>query len=300
MIDEVGGSPQGGSGMKVETGKVGNDIALHRRSWLPAGLPAGQLLLVHGYGEHGGRYEHLAGALAAGGYAVHAVDLRGHGRSPGPRGHILSWQEYLHDIAALHDAARRADPELPLFLFGHSMGGLLVLDYAGRHPAGISGVIASAPALGRLPAAPPLRAVGAALSLLAPGLALTLPGDPGILVRDPAAMAAWRADPLIHGRASARFSTELARAMREVPRRAPEFRTPLLLLHGSEDRLIAPEGSADFYAAAGSPDKERIVYPGARHEPHQDHERDRVARDIVRWLAARGAGRAERGGDAGR
>src|SRR5579884_966775 len=272
--------------MRLETATLG---ALHRRSWLPEGAPRAAVLVMHGYGEHSGRYDYLATALTASGYAVHAIDLRGYGRSSGSRGHIQSWDAYLSDIAALHVAVRDTSPDLPLFFYGHSMGGLLVLDYAGRHPEGIAGVIVSAPALGRLPAAWPLRALAAVLTVIRPTVAMEFPGDPTILVSDPAAIGAWRADDLIHGRASARFSAEMARAMREVPRRAPDFRVPLLILHGSEDRLILPEGSREFYENAGSEDKVRIVYEGGRHEPHQDRDRDRVIRDIVTWLDHRTA-----------
>jgi alpha-beta hydrolase superfamily lysophospholipase len=255
---------------------------------LPAGPPKAAVAMVHGFGEHAGRYAGLHRALVAAGCAVAAADLRGFGRSPGVRGHIDRWDDYRHDAAAIVAQAAALAPGRPVFLFGHSMGGLIVLDHALHRPQGLAGVIASGPAL--VPAGPrrPLLELAARmLSRVAPRLGTELGLDPAGISSVPAEVEAYLSDPLVHGRATMRWGAEILRTMADTLARAGEFPRPLLLLHGADDPINAPEGSRAFFEGCGHPDRALRLYPGCRHEVHHDIERKRLERDLTRWIAER-------------
>ena len=272
-----------------------------------AGEPKAAVAMVHGFGEHAGRYGALHASLLASGYAVAAADLRGHGRSPGPRGHVDGWDDYRADCAAIVGLARSLAPGRPVFLFGHSMGGLIVLDAALRTPDGLAGVVASGPAL--VPAGPrrALKELAAVvLSRIVPRAGTELGLDPQGISSQPEEVTAYLADPLVHGRATMRWGAEILRTMVETRTRAGEFARPLLLLHGAADPINAPEGSEAFHAACGHPDRTLRLYPGSRHEVHHDVGRKRMERDLLRWLGERcmrvapGAGGATPPGGAAR
>ncbi|HYF61082.1 MAG TPA: alpha/beta hydrolase [Burkholderiaceae bacterium] len=261
---------------------------------LPApGAPRAAVAMVHGLGEHHGRHEGVRQALHREGFAVAAADLRGFGRSPGARGHVDGWDDYRRDVAAIVGLARSLAEGRPVFLYGHSMGGLIVLDVALRRPEGLAGVVASAPALEPAgPRRPVLEALSRPLAAIAPGRAIELGLDPAGLSTDPAVVEAYRADPLVHGRVSMRWGAEILRTMAEVRAAAPRFPLPLLLLHGDDDPINAPAGSVAFHAACGHPDRTLRRYPGSRHEVHHDVGRRAFERDLVRWIGER-AQRAE-------
>jgi alpha-beta hydrolase superfamily lysophospholipase len=273
----------------------------------PPAEPKAAVAMVHGFGEHAGRYRALQDALVAAGFAVGAADLRGHGRSPGARGHVDRWDDYRADTAAIVGLARSLAPGRPVFLFGHSMGGLIVLDYALARPDGLSGVIASGPALRQAGPRRPLRELAVrVLSRIAPRTGTGLGLDPAGISGDPTEVAAYLADPLVHGRASMRWGAEILRTMAGTAARAAEFPVPLLLLHGEADPINAPEGSRAFHAACGHADRTLRTYPGSRHEVHHDVGRRRFERDLLRWLAERAMrvqpsdGRAAAGAEPGR
>jgi alpha-beta hydrolase superfamily lysophospholipase len=254
----------------------------------PAQSPHAAVAMVHGVGEHVRRYEALHQALTGQGFAVAAADLRGFGRSPGPRGHIDRWDDFRADVGAIVGLARSLAPERPVFLFGHSMGGLIVLDYALHRPDGLAGVVASGPAL--IPAGPrrPLLELTArVLSVVAPRAGTELGIDASGISSDPAVVADYLADPLVHGRVSMRWGAEILRVMADTLARAPEFSLPLLLLHGADDPINAPAGSQAFHDACGHPDHTLRLYPGSRHEVHHDTGRLAFERDLLRWLRAR-------------
>ena len=263
-------------------------LSLYFRGWRPESPtpPKAVVALVHGFGEHSGRYASLIHYLVPRGYALYAFDLRGHGRSPGRRGHINSWQEFREDVGAFLQEVRRYEDVRPLFLFGHSMGGLMVLDYALHHPEGLKGVIASGPVLAQPGVSPVLLFISRVLSRVWPTFSLDTHLDASAISRDPDVVAAYRADPLVHSRASARLGTELTRTVEWVMAHADAWRLPLLILHGGADRLAPPEGSRVFFDAVVFEDKARIEYPGGFHEPHNDVERERVLADIAAWLEA--------------
>jgi alpha-beta hydrolase superfamily lysophospholipase len=254
----------------------------------PRGEPRGAVAMVHGFGEHALRYADLHRVLLDAGFAIAAADLRGHGRSPGPRGHVDAWSDYRADCAAIVALATSLAPGRPVFLFGHSMGGLIVLDYALARPEGLAGVIASGPAL--VPGGnrrPVLAFVARLLSRVVPRASIELGLHPSGISSLPAEVAAYESDPLVHGRASLRWGAEILRTMAATLGRADAFPLPLLLLHGADDPINSPEGSRLFHARCGHADHALRLYPGSRHEIHHDVGRADMERDLLRWLRDR-------------
>ncbi|HQU16947.1 MAG: hypothetical protein B7Z66_06430 [Chromatiales bacterium 21-64-14] len=258
-------------------------VELHYRRWRPEDARA-VLVIMHGISEHSGRYANVVNAVVPQGYAVYGFDLRGHGRSPGQRGYIESWREYREDLAAFITRIAEWEPHLPRFLLGHSMGGVIALDYCLEHPQGVSGVIASAPALGEIRLPRVLWALAHVMHRFWPRFSVRLPLSPADVSRDPAVMRDIDADPLIHSQGSARLGIELQRAARRVQERAREFRVPLLIVHGGADRLVPLEGSRRFMRHVLFPDKELLEYAGGYHELYNDIIRDQVLADTLRWL----------------
>lgn len=262
-------------------------LSLFRRAWRPAGAPRAVLINVHGLGDHSGLYPALVEHFTARGLVVHAPDVRGNGRSHGQRAYVERWDEYREDLGCFLGAVRSEEPGLPIFLLGNSLGGLIVLDYALHHPEGIQGVIAASPPLGRLGVPAPLLALGRVLSRLWPRFSLRTGMDLSGLARDPAVIETVLADPLFHRAGTARLSTEVTAAIARVQQAAPRFPLPLLLLHGSADRMVRPEGSRAFAARVGHPDRELREYAGAYHVLFADLDRERVLTDVERWIADR-------------
>ncbi|MFQ5435090.1 MAG: alpha/beta hydrolase, partial [Anaerolineae bacterium] len=261
------------------------DLKLFYQSWLPDEPAKAVIVLVHGLGEHSGRYPHVVNHLVPQGFAMYGLDHRGHGRSAEKLcAHVMDWAEYRGDVQAFVQFVRGQQPDLPLFLLGHSMGGLIVLNYALHHPEGLQGVIASAPAVGDVDANPLLLFVGKILSRLKPDFALESQLDVNAISRDAAVVQAYQDDPLVTGKVSARWSTEFMGAIEWTRSHAHQFQPPLLIIHGDADSLVLPEGSRLFFENVPHDDKERIVYPGGYHEGHNDLHHEQVTADLARWL----------------
>jgi alpha-beta hydrolase superfamily lysophospholipase len=259
-------------------------LLLFHRTWRPAAPPRAVLLNLHGLGDHSGLYGALGDRMVASGFAVHALDLRGNGRSPGKRGHVDAWSDYREDLRRFVELVRREEPGRPLFLLGNSLGGLIAIDYALHHPEGLRGVIAAAPPLGRLSVPSVLLALGRVVSRIWPTFSLETGMDLSGLARDPAVVAELLADPLFHRVGSARLSTEVQAAIARVQSRAAEFPLPLLVLHGSKDRMVPPDGSRLFVARVVHPDKRLIEYPEGYHVLFADSDREQVLADLVHWI----------------
>lgn len=275
--------------MKHKEGKFsgGDGRQLYRQSWMPDDEPKAVLVIIHGLGEHSGRYANVVNHLAPLGYAIHSFDHRGHGRSAEkPTAHVHHWGEYHQDVGAFLEMVRQQHPDLPLFLMGHSMGGLITLGYVLDHPEGLQGVVASGPAVGAVNAPPILMFIGRILSRIAPGFVLQASLNGEDVSRDQEAAKAYEEDPLVTGRVSARWSTEFVSAIEQAQSRAAEFKPPLLIVHGEDDPLVPEESSRIFFEKVQHQDKERIVYEGGRHEPHNDIQHAQVTADIHRWLEA--------------
>ena len=258
---------------------------LFGQSWRPE-QPKAVVLVVHGFGEHSGRYGYLVPPLTAAGYAVYALDHRGHGRSPGKRGHIDSFDDYLVDVRALAAFAQAASPGLPVVVFGHSLGGLIALLYALRYPPGLAGVIASAPLLTKPNVSPMLLTVAQLLSRVAPSFALDTGLDATTISRDPAEVERYTSDPQVHSKSTARAGSEIMKAIDWAQAHAGELTVPLLLYHGDADNLVPIEGSRRFFAAVQEQDKQFVERPGGYHESHNDLGRDELFAMIVAWLNA--------------
>ncbi|PRG32326.1 alpha/beta hydrolase [Burkholderia multivorans] len=255
-----------------------------------AAPPRATVALLHGLAEHAGRYAPLAARLNAAGIDLLAIDLRGHGRSPGKRAWVARFDEYLDDADALVDEAARAPT--PLFLMGHSMGGAIAALYAiERAPARactLAGLVLSSPALA------PGRDVPRwmlALSRLISRVWPTFPAiriDAALLSRDADVVAANRADPLVHhGPVPARTGAEILDAMARIERGRDTLRVPVLVYHGTADKLTEPDGSRTFGARVGSADRTLTLYEGGFHETMNDIERERVIDALIGWIDAR-------------
>ncbi len=266
------------------------DMELYCQSWQPDQPCRAVILLVHGFGEHGGRYNYLTDYLVAKGYTIHSFDLRGHGRSPGPRGHVNAWNEFRDDLRAFVTTtvatSHAQQPDTPHFLFGHSFGGLIALNYALQYPAELRGVIASAPLLAQANLSPLLRLAARVLLRVKPDFAVKTALDGGTISRDPAEVQRYRRDPLVHATGTPRLEQAIRTAIVWTQAHAADLRLPLLLYHGVADRLVPIRGSRTFFDAVTIADKTWIEYVGGFHESHNDLDRATVFADLTRWLEA--------------
>jgi lysophospholipase len=277
--------------------RAADGVRLHHASWLPHD-PRAVLLVSHGHGEHGGRYAELARFLAERGVAVHAVDHRGHGRSGGPRGHVDRFGDYVRDLEAWRRAVIAGHPpRLPVFLLGHSLGGLIAIRHLQAHPAAFAGAILSAPLLGIAVRAPRWKtALSGLLSRVLPRLPFGNELDPSMLSTAPGYLEAYRADTLLHPTITPRLYTEMVRAMDDAFRAPESIRVPLLVLAPTGDRVVAPEAVARF-ASACPGDVQVRRYEGFQHEALNEAERHRVMDDAAAWLNARIHASAASAGD---
>lgn len=271
----------------VGTFKGVGGLDLYYQSWYPEGKAKAILVLVHGLGGHSSFYQNLIYHLLPKQYAVYGLDLRGHGRSPGHRGYINTWAEYRDDLGAFLQMIQQQKPESPMFLFGHSMGGMIVLEYVLRYPQQISafpGVITVAPSIGEVRVSPIRVLLGKMLSKIWPHFSLNTGIDRTAGTRDTSILPTYTQDPLRHTRATARFSTEFFNTLAWINAHAHEWQLPLLILHGGADRVVLPKGSELFYQQVTYPDKLRIEYAGAYHDLHCDINYVQVLTDLSNWL----------------
>ena len=263
-------------------------LALYYQAWVAMNREHRAVLInLHGLGDHSSLYPSIANHFPARGMAVYAYDMRGNGRSPGQRAYLRHWEEYRGDLHSFLTQVRVWEPELPVFMLGHSLGGLVVLDYTLHQPEGLAGVIAAAPPLGKLGVPPMLMALGRVMSRVWPGFSLEVGMDLSGLARDRAVIETVLADPLFHRRGTARLSTEVTRAIERVQAGAADLEVPLLLLHGSADRMVPPDGSREFFRKVRYPDRDLREYPDAYHGLFADIGYERVLADVEQWMEAR-------------
>ncbi len=259
---------------------------LYVQEWLPEAELAAVVCLMHGLGEHSGRYAHVTAALTGAGLVSSALDLRGHGKSPGQRGHVQSYEIFMEDIQCLLDEAVRRFPGKPIFLYGQSLGGNLALNFALRRKPNLAGVIVTAPWL-RLAFEPPKPRVILAkvMSRLWPTFSNVCGCEAAALSRDPAVVQRFTEDPLAHDLISARMFMEISRAGLWALEHAAELSLPLLIMHGSADRLTSAKASRQFAERAGRSCAMKI-WDGAYHELHNEPEKDAVLAHVLAWLRA--------------
>ena len=243
-------------------------------------------MLAHGLGEHSGRYGHVAGALIERGFMVVGWDLRGHGRSSGARGDVADGELLVDDLAAV--CARFREEHCPLFIFAHSLGGQIALRLLEKDPTVCHGAIIASPWL-RLAFNPPWwkLALAWAAMRVSPGFVQARDIRSERLSRDAAHLKSFPDLDLVHQRISARMYFLVRAAGERIFAEAGTVRTPLLLLHGDEDPVTSHHATCEFFERLGSADKTLRIYPGSRHETHNDLERVQVLREIGDWIDAR-------------
>lgn len=250
--------------------------------------PRATVLLVHGLGEHGGRYEHVAQSLCERGIAVWAPDHPGHGESPGARCHIDRFDRFFTALDALCDEIEAACPGVPSFIVGHSLGGLISGTYLLSKQSRFAGAAFSGAAF-EVPEPPGAVAVfiNRLIAAIIPTLGV-LQLDPSEVSRDAGVVRRYREDPLVHdGKVSARLVVELFGAMEELRERRGELRLPVLVMHGEADVMTPAEGSRHFFEAVGSEEKTLRLYPGLYHEIFNEPEQTQVIGELCDWLDAR-------------
>lgn len=258
-------------------------LELYYQSWHPQTSARAVLVVVHGHGGHSGIFSRLVRYLVDRGYIIYSHDLRGHGRSPGQRGYINSWAEYRTDLTAFLELIRTKQADLPLFLVGQSMGGIIASDYALRESAGLQGLILISPALG-LGISPLRLLIGKMLSSIRPHFALSAGIDMSAGSRDLEVVAANARDPLRHTQGTARLATELLDTIDWVNAHVEELQVPLLILHGGADRVTLLENSKIFFDNSTLADKEMHEYPNSYHELHNDLDYQKVLADMNDWI----------------
>lgn len=263
-------------------------LTLFTRRWSSEMEPKAIVLLVHGYAEHSGRYDHVAQTFVEQGAAVHAYDQRGYGRSEGCRAYVEYFEQYLADFDQFRAYVRTWTPDVPVFAFGHSMGGLVTVLYSLNHNPDFSGLLLSSPALEVNPdLAPWLRRVSRWLGRYFPTLP-TVRSPQDSISRDPAVVEEANTDPLnYHGRTLARTGAELLRAGKDARSRLDELNVPFIVIHGTADVLATPEWSTRLYEHAASADKTLKLYDGLYHETFHEPEKEKVLADLGAWLGER-------------
>jgi len=242
--------------------------------------------MVHGLGEHAGRYEHVAAQLNEWGFAVRAADHHGHGASSGLRGGLPSSGRLVDDLASVIDDTRRMHPGLPLVLLGHSLGGLVAASAVARHVRDVDALVLSSPALDA-GLSVVQKLLVATLSRLAPGLRVGNGLNADFLSHAPGVAEAYRADPLCHDRIGARLARFLADEGAAVLAAAPNWRVPTLLLYAGDDRLVNPSGSRNFAEAAPRSTVSSICFPDLYHEIFNERDAGRVFENLRQWLDGR-------------
>ncbi len=266
--------------------QTNDGLSLHTEQALPPGQPKAVVLLVHGYGEHSGRYQHVIARLVGAGYAVYTLDQRGHGRSEGTRAYCDRMEQFVDDLHTYFEQVKAAQPGQKYIVLGHSMGALISLAFTLRYQDEIDAlVISGAPVNADANVAPMMIAIGKVLTRIAPKLHLLPTSPPGILSRDPEIDRAWGADPLTNKKPMrVRLGTEINKMAQNVRDRLAELRLPILILHGGDDKLVNPSGSQLTYDKAASTDKTLKFYPGMRHEIMNEIGKEAVLDEIVAWL----------------
>ena len=259
-------------------------LPLYAQIWQPSLPYRGVIGLIHGLGEHSGRYAQLATFLNQAGYVLAAYDLRGHGQSAGPRGHSPQYSSMMEDMSNFLNQMTIRYPNLPGFLYGNSLGGNLVLNYVLHHRPALHGIVVTAPAL-QTTFVPPVWKVklGELLYRFWP----TFPIPAGLeidgLSRYPQIVQNYRQDPLIHGRVTARFGIDILQAGEWALAHARNFPLPLLLMHGSADRLTCVQASREFAMRVGQRCTLKI-WEGCYHELHHEPEKEQIFNELLQWL----------------
>ncbi|MBT4136395.1 MAG: alpha/beta hydrolase [Candidatus Latescibacteria bacterium] len=264
-----------------------DDTRLFEQRWCPTQNPKAIIALVHGYTEHSSRYQYFAQRCVEAGISVEAYDLRGHGRSNGRRGFVQNFQDYVQDLTHFLQRVRERNANQPLFLLGHSLGGTMATYWSLQESPNLNGLILSGAALTVGDSiSRPMQYVAKTLSRWFPNLPTVRVGEGSVIMRDPSTIANYNQDRLVYrARVPARAAAEVLRAVENIP--MERVLTPLLILHGTADRVTDPKGSAELYKRARATDKTFKSYDGLYHSLLEEPERDQVMADILSWIPER-------------
>jgi acylglycerol lipase len=263
------------------------NTSIYYQAWLPEGKIIAVLLAVHGLGEHCGRYMNVVNHFLQLGYAIYGFDHIGHGKSEGIREFVERFEDYTNTLTIYYNMVKGWQTGKPIFLLGHSMGGLIASYYLIDHQADFKGAVISAPGIKVSNSISRATiTIGKILSVLAPKAGL-LALDANGISRDPEVVRAYVNDPLVfHGKTPARLAAELLKAMLRVTAEADKITVPFIVVQGAQDKLVDPAGAQMLYDKASSKDKTIKVYEGLYHEVFNEPERARVLKDVETWLAA--------------
>jgi acylglycerol lipase len=260
------------------------------QAWLPRERARALVVIVHGAHEHSARYAHVGARLTAAGFAAYAADHRGHGRSDGRRGNIERMALIVADLSSFVRFALERHPGLPVFMVGHSLGGLIALHWVTEpgvteFGALLQGLVVSGPAVRPVASSALLRRLAGVLSTVVPNLGVVALDADQKISRDPEVVRAYQEDPLVYrGKLKARTGAEILATMESLPARLPRLSMPLLLLHGTADQICAPAGSVMVRESVSAPDTTLLQYPGLYHELFNEPERNQILTDLITWL----------------
>ncbi len=275
--------------MKHQEGYVRGvrDTNIYYQYWLPEGEPKALLLVVHGLAEHSGRYMNVVNFLVPSGYAVYGIDHVGHGKSNGGRVYVERFDDYTKTLKKYLDKIREWLPEKPIFLIGHSMGGLISTAYMLEYQDELSGAVLSGPSV-KVPdnISQATIFLGKLLSIIIPKAGIIQLDAEGIS-RDPAVVDEYVNDPLVYkGKITARLGAELLKVMQRVTGQASKIRLPIMIVQGSDDKLVDPSGARLLYDLVSSKDKTIKIYNGFYHEVFNEPEHEQVLNDVKTWIDA--------------
>jgi alpha-beta hydrolase superfamily lysophospholipase len=264
--------------------KSNDGLEIFGQKWESENVPAkGVICLVHGFGEHSSRYDHVAKFFTDNKYAVITYDHRGHGRSGGKKGHFASYDEFMNDVENLVKQADKHFPNLPKIIYAHSMGGNVVANAAIKRKLDVSGIILSSPFFRPAFNPPAIKlAAGRLMRNLVPGFSLPSGVDPAGISRDPEVVTRYKNDPMVFDLISSKMGIELIEFGQEAIDHAAELKLPVLLFHGTADKLTSFEASREFVSNAGKNVK-FIPYEGLYHEGHNEPEKLTVLQNALDW-----------------
>jgi acylglycerol lipase len=265
--------------------KTADGLSIFAQAWEPEILsPKAVICLVHGIGEHTHRYAHVAEAFTKAEYVLFGADLRGHGKSEGPRGHFPSIDAVVQDIDHLLDHARSRYPRVPLILYGHSLGGILVLCYGLKQKPDVKGIIATSSGLHTALEKQPAKILAAKiLGSIIPGVSLPTGLDANAISQDKEVVATYVADPLVHDRMSLGFGKIMLGVIGWTFKHAKEFSLPLLLMHGKSDSIAYPSGSEEIAALVKEKSK-LVLWENGWHELHNEPFKEEVIKTMITWM----------------
>ncbi|MCM3694589.1 alpha/beta hydrolase [Neobacillus niacini] len=252
----------------------------------PTSAPKASVIIVHGHGDHSGGLQNISFSLVNEGYIVYTYDLRGHGKSSGKRGFIKSWDEFRGDLHEFHKLVSKKQPGLPLYMIGHSMGGVIALDYALDFSNGISGIIAIAPAISY--EVTRFERLGITLiGKLKPDLSINKSRNFQLMAKNTAMAAKYYSDSLRHNTITPGLGRGLIQGISKVLNQAPLLKMPFLLQYGLRDKITPPTKLGSFFEHVSSKDKQLIEYPTAKHRPFEGPGKEQFLRDMIEWLDSR-------------